>query len=167
MNLIRKCIFSFLIFLSSLQITFAVEIPQSMKDSMARDIPGMPSLLNLVVSMVVVIGMIYVTGLIYAKLNTINKDKLKKITKANSVDDYNFTILQSMQIGQQRNLYSIQMRDKVLLIGATQNNLSLLKEFDIVNVNVNDSVNQSSSSVSPTKTVKNSDIDELYRKYKN
>lgn len=37
----------------------------------------MPSLLNLVISMILVIGLIYLTGWVYQKLNRVNQAKLK------------------------------------------------------------------------------------------
>ena len=72
-------------------------------------------MLQLVVSMVVVIALIYVTGWIYSKLNIVNRNNLKKLAQK-EFDTDRFTVLQSMSLGQQRHLYSIEMNGKVLLV---------------------------------------------------
>ena len=41
-----------------------------------------------------------------------------------------FNIIQSMSLGQQRHIYSIEMNNKILLIGSTPNHINLIKEFD-------------------------------------
>lgn len=79
--------------------------------------------------MAFVIGLIYVTGWIYTKLNIVNRQKLDKINKDNS-DGSRFTVLQSMSLGQQRHLYSIEMNNKVFLVASTPSHINVLKEFD-------------------------------------
>ncbi len=158
--------FKFLLVFLFLQLSpaFAVEIPQSMKSAMSSDISGMPSLLNLIVSMVIVIGLIYVTGWIYSKLNIVNRNKLKQLTK-DDLDNYKFNVLQSMPLGQQRHLYSIQMNGKVLLVGSTPSQITLLKEFDECNqllVETKDSTTVEKDDLDETIN-----IDDLYKKYKN
>lgn len=158
--------FKFLLVFLFLQLSpaFAVEITQSMKSAMSSDISGMPSLLNLIVSMVIVIGLIYVTGWIYSKLNIVNRNKLKQLTK-DDLDNYKFNVLQSMPLGQQRHLYSIQMNGKVLLVGSTPSQITLLKEFDECNqllVETKDSTTVEKDDLDETIN-----IDDLYKKYKN
>lgn len=85
---------------------------------MAQDPIGATGILQLVISMAFVIGLIYVTGWIYTKLNIVNRQKLDKINKDNS-DGSRFTVLQSMSLGQQRHLYSIEMNNKVFLVAST------------------------------------------------
>lgn len=97
----KKIFLSLFVLLGTANLSFAVELPSVMKQTMAQDPIGMPSLLNLVLSMVFVIALIYFTGWVYAKLNVINKDKLKKITSDNT-DCKRFAVLQSMPLGQQR-----------------------------------------------------------------
>ena len=67
------------IFITINSANAAIEIPDAMKQTMAQEVSGMPSLLNLVVSMILVIAMIYLTGWIYNKLNIVNKNKLKSL----------------------------------------------------------------------------------------
>ena len=104
-------------------------IPESMKEAMQTDVAGMPSLLNLVVAMVVVIGLIYATGFIYARLSRSDKFKLG-LRSAEDFEKNKFTILSSLPLGQNKNLYSVEINNKILVIGATQQNITLLKEFD-------------------------------------
>lgn len=160
MDKIKLLLLGFLFFQYS--PAFAVELPQSMKSAMSSEIPGMPSLLNLVVSMVIVIGMIYVTGWIYSKLNIVNRNKLKQL---GNDDNFKFNVIQSMPLGQQRHLYSIEMNGKVLLVGSAPSQITLLREFD-----KNEDV---SIDIKDNKVVEKDDLDEslniddLYKKYKN
>lgn len=168
MNVINKFFVSIFFTLCAVNSAFAIDLPESMRQTMARETVGMPSLLNLVVSMVIVIAMIYFTGWVYNKLNIVNRDKLKKLAK-NDSDIHRFTVLQSMPLGQQRHLYSIEMNGKILLVGSTPSHINLIKEFD----KTPDS--QQASFEEPQKEEytkaeeqirKAVDIDELYKKYK-
>ncbi len=104
----------------------AVTIPASIKQSLKGE-SDMPSLLNLVLSMVIVIGLIYFTGWVYQKLNKINKNKL---ADDDSLEKNTFRILSSQPLGQQRHLYSVEINGKVLVVGVTPQNISLIKEFE-------------------------------------
>lgn len=158
-KLLLLCLLSF-----QFKPALAVELPQTMKSAMSSEISGMPSLLNLVVSMVIVIGLIYVTGWIYSKLNIINRNKLKQLTK-DDFDSYKFNVIQSMSLGQQRQLYSIEMNGKVLLVGSTPSHISLLKEFDKDESNTEEHKN--CSNVEKDYLDDPINIDDLYKKYKN
>ena len=163
----KKILLSLFVLLGTANLSFAVELPSVMKQTMAQEAIGMPSLLNLVLSMVLVIALIYFTGWVYTKLNLINKDKLKKITSDNS-DFRHFTVLQSMPLGQQRYLYSIEMNGKIFLVGSTPSHISLLKEFDEKAEKDADTYSVATDSDSDDSFVpKSFDIDELYKKYKN
>lgn len=176
-NLNRFYITASLMFLCA-QSTNAVTIPSVMKETMAQDAAGMPSLFNLIISMVVVIGLIYFTGWIYSKLNVVNKKKMKEIAAQHDDDDASFTILQSMPLGQQKHLYLIEVKDKILLVGSTQQNISLLKDFDksslnkdkitIENIQTSDSIQDTLYESKPKDEQSTQiNIDELYKKYKN
>lgn len=152
---------------------YSLDLPASMKQTMANETAGMPSLLNLVVSMIVVIGLIYVTGWIYNKLNIINRDKLNRLG-ARDIEAHKFKVLQSMPLGQHRHIYSIEMNGKVLLVGSTPSHISLIKEFDKENnakLNSQEIVSGKNEGQSFTETddssAASSDIEELFRKYKN
>ena len=110
--MMKKFLLVLPLFLITSGMSYAVELPSVMKQTMAQDPIGMPGMVNLVLSMVIVIALIYATGWIYTKLNIINKDKLKKITSSQN-DKERFSVLQSMPLGQQRHLYSIEMNNKI------------------------------------------------------
>lgn len=142
----------------------AIEIPDAMKQTMAQEVSGMPSLLNLVVSMILVIAMIYLTGWIYNKLNIVNKNKLKSLAN-NDTDLKKFTVIQSMPLGQQRYIYTVEMAGKILLVGSTPSHINLLKEFSENDFVVQNTISNQKTDVSNEK--ENSvNIDELYKKYK-
>lgn len=166
-NFMKKIFSVFTFMLLNINSAFAVDIPDVMKQTMSHE-AGMPSLLHLVVSMILVIGLIYLTGWIYAKLNVVNRDKLNKISSENS-DGYKFKVLQSMPLGQQRYIYSVEMNGKVLLIGSTPSHINLLKEFDgnVVSTNkISDTDKQFDDSEDSSQNQKSINIDDLYRKYK-
>ena len=155
------------------QTSYSVEIPSIMQQTMAQDPIGMPGILNLVVSMAVVIALIYATGWIYTKLNVINKDKLKKFVSDKDLKN-RFNVLQSMPLGQQRYLYSIEMNGKIMLIGSTPSHINLLKEFDktdcsqeILQQSLKTSQQENSSKIEKKQELKSSlNLDEIYRKYR-
>lgn len=164
----KKIFLAMLIVFGTINTSFAVDIPETMQASMAHDPIGLSNLLHLVVSLLLVIGMIYVVGWIYAKLNIVNKDRLGKLNSGSGSDN-KFKLLQTMSLGQQRNLYSIEMNGKIMLIGATSNSINLLKDFDVVN---NEKEVKEGSSTSQLWTVStantkqdDSSLDELYKKY--
>ena len=72
--MMKKFLLVLPLFLITSGMSYAVELPSVMKQTMAQDPIGMPGMVNLVLSMVIVIALIYATGWIYTKLNIINKD---------------------------------------------------------------------------------------------
>ncbi len=145
---------------------FAVNLPDAMKQSMSQQDYGIPSVMNLVLSMIFVIALIYITGWVYTKLNIVNRKNIAKI--AESKDKARFNIIQSMSLGQQRHIYSVEMNNKILLIGSTPSHINLIKEFDknkfddTVDTD-NEKGNIENITDSQSKTTS---IDELYKKYK-
>lgn len=156
-------VFSFLLLNQS---AFAVDIPAAMKQSMNYDY-GMPSLFQLVFSMAFVIGLIYFTGWVYQKLNLVNKKQISKLSSNTQLS--RFTVLQSMSLGQQRHIYTIEMNGKILLVGSTPTQINLIKEFDkIEDVDLSGTNVEKSTPNLDLNNVENSvSIDELYKKYKN
>lgn len=179
-NLKDKLLLVLIMFLSFSSSALCIEIPDSMKQAMASETAGMPSMINLVLSMVIVIALIYATGWVYNKLNLVNRDKLNKLG-ADEFDKHKFSVLQTMPLGQHRYLYSIEMNEKVLLVGSTPSHISLIKEFSNEDksekLNLKDDYSQTGqhqdvdSNVQVTqKSDVNSkssiNIDDLYKKYK-
>lgn len=153
----KKTGFLIYIFLISCNVGFcAVSVPEAMKNTMKTQ-SDMPSLLNLVISMILVIGLIYLTGWIYQKLNKINQTKLTdKLTEKNK-----FKVISSLPLGSQKNLYAVEFNDKILVVGATQNSITILKDYD---------KDFSSSQPLESKNVESKEkfdgLEELYKKYK-
>ena len=77
----KKIFLSLFVLFGAVNSSFAVEIPDVMRKTMAQDPIGATGILQLVISMAFVIGLIYVTGWIYTKLNIVNRQKLDKINK--------------------------------------------------------------------------------------
>ena len=163
----KNILIGFICLLSITKSAFAVTLPDAMRESMSHDY-GIPSVMNLVLSMIFVIALIYITGWVYTKLNLVNRKKISNITKTEN-NNTQFNVIQSMPLGQQRHLYSIEMNNKILLIGSTPSHINLIKEYDKKSFDneITSDFTQSNieSDTDTKKTVSN--IDELYRKYKN
>lgn len=162
----KRYIFSIFSFLLLSKSAFAVDLPSVMKQSMNYDY-GMPSLFQLVFSMAFVIGLIYFTGWFYQKLNIVSKKQISKLSKNAEVS--RFTVLQSMSLGQQRHIYTIEMNGKILLVGSTPSHINLIKEFDKVeDINLSSAFEDvSQNSPDDNKESDSISIDDLYKKYKN
>lgn len=88
-----------------------------------------PNYFTLIFGLILVIFLIYLTGFFYQKLigvnSKINKkanDELEKITKAK--------VISHTPLGQGKDIYIVQVKDKTLVLGATQNQVNLLREFN-------------------------------------
>ena len=79
-----------------------------------------PNYLTLVFGLILVICLIYLVGLIYQKLI---KVKLGDIEET-------LTILNTLSLGQGKNLHIIKINSKYILIGATQNSITFLKDLN-------------------------------------
>lgn len=185
MKKLISAIFIFLsFFLNSGAVFAAVSIPSAMKQAMQNEVNGMPSLFNLIVSMVIVIGMIYLTGFVYTKLSRYNQSKLGRRDR-DFFEANKFQVLSSMPLGQNKNLYAVEINGKVLVVGVTAQNISLLKEFDdesvdtksikandfIDDFNEDEEIEETAGkkgnySTSPTAESSLSDISSLFEKYK-
>ena len=82
-----------------------------------------PNFVTMFFSLLVVIGLIYFTGIIYKKLIKIKLDDT-------SQDDCDIQILKTISLGQGKNLHVIQIKQSRFLIGATQYNISYIKELE-------------------------------------
>ena len=94
------------------------EIKQALNNNMYE-----PNYFSLFLGLFVVIGLVYITSYIYQKLVKI------KITPE-EIDMYNIEILSTKSLGQNKSLHIIKANGKCCLIGATQNNITFIKDID-------------------------------------
>ncbi len=82
-----------------------------------------PNYFSLFLGLFLVIALIYLTGYIYQKLIKV---------KINQEDDETNKpqILSTVSLGQGKNLHIVKINNEYILIGATQNNISYLKDLD-------------------------------------
>lgn len=82
-----------------------------------------PNYFSMLFGLLFVVALIYLTGIIY-----------KKMTKIKIGDDreeeHAIELISSASLGQNKNLYVIKTDNKYSLIGATQNNISFLRDLD-------------------------------------
>jgi len=99
-------------------------IPEKKKDK--KEV----TFLDLVNALVIVIGLILATGWIYSKLSRINPENLLS-GKFNKITENQFKIISSLQLGSGKSVHLIEINNKHLIVGATQNNINLLSEIEI------------------------------------
>ncbi len=81
-----------------------------------------PSYFGMIFGLFLVIGLIYLTGILYKKLS--------KIKLSDESDDkYDIQIVSSTSLGQNKNLFVVKIKSKCCLLGATQNNITLIKDL--------------------------------------
>ena len=108
------------------QSVFASEIiPYSIKRVLKHS--SSIDYISVIISLGIVILLIYITGIIYAKLNILNQKTVKKQFK--DFDESRVVIHSSTPIGQNKFLYVISVYDKKLLIGVSNDNISLIKDL--------------------------------------
>lgn len=85
-----------------------------------------PNYFSMILGLFVVVGLIYLTGFLYQKL-----------TKSSIIsEDYVLNkaqIISTTSLGQGRNLHVIKIGDSACLIGATQNNITFIKDIELQN----------------------------------
>ena len=110
-----------------------------------------------VISLAVVIGLIYFTAWLYKKLNKFNSQKFTKEDKTSNINKFN--VLSSQALGQNKALYVVEINNQYLILGATQSNINLLKEFSKSDIEKLNSTQQSKQ--------KDTWVDDIAIKYDN
>jgi len=88
-----------------------------------------PSILKIFNSLVFVILLILITGWAYMKIKKINPEQLLS-GKFNKLDENNFKIISSLQLGAGKSIYLIEINNKQLIVGTTASNVNLLAQMD-------------------------------------
>ena len=109
------------LFLVLNSVAFADTNQEEIKEVLAQN-HYEPNYFSMILGLFVVVGLIYLTGFLYQKLLKI------KLQDAN-LDSLKPQIVSSVQLGQNKNLYVIKIKDEYSLIGASANNISLIKEL--------------------------------------
>lgn len=119
----KKFLMYLFMFLLSETATFAnTPIEEALKSSAHE-----PNYISVFGALIFVVALIYITGIIYTKLNVVGSKVAKKV-KHDFVADKVF-ILSSMPMSNGKSLHVIEVNDEKLLIGVSQNNISLIKEL--------------------------------------
>lgn len=131
-----------------------------------------PNYFSILVSLVFVIFLIYVTGILYTKLNKVGVKTVRNELKESS--DIKPVVLSTTPIGHDKSLQVIEINGEKLLIGVSQNSVSLIKTLesgkrqDVINEtpvhNTNLEQSQVENKTKEEHTV-NADDFGLYKKY--
>ena len=131
-----------------------------------------PNYFSILVSLVFVIFLIYVTGILYTKLNKVGVKTVRNELKESS--DIKPVVLSTTPIGHDKSLQVVEINGEKLLIGVSQNSVSLIKTLesgkrqDIINEtpvhNTNVEQSQVENKTKEEHTV-NADAFGLYKKY--
>ncbi len=87
-----------------------------------------PNYFSILVSLVFVIFLIYVTGILYTKLNKVGVKTVRNELKESS--DIKPVVLSTTPIGHDKSLQVVEINGEKLLIGVSQNSVSLIKTLD-------------------------------------
>lgn len=107
------------LFLNS--VAFAQATTEEIKEVLSKNAYE-PNYFSMILGLFLVIVLIYLTGFLYQKLMKVNI-----IAKENEV--IKPQIISTTSLGQGRNLHVIKIGDEVCLLGATQNNITYIKEI--------------------------------------
>ena len=87
-----------------------------------------PNYFSILVSLVFVIFLIYVTGILYTKLNKVGVKTVRNELKESS--DIKPVVLSTTPIGHDKSLQVVEINGEKLLIGVSQNSVSLIKTLE-------------------------------------
>jgi flagellar biogenesis protein FliO len=88
-----------------------------------------PSFFNLITSLSIVIVLIFITGWIYSKLSRISAENLFS-GKLGQLSNNTFKIISTVQLGPNKTLHLIEINNKQLIIGCTQDKINLITEMN-------------------------------------
>ncbi|MBQ3311570.1 flagellar biosynthetic protein FliO [bacterium] len=139
-----------------IQPVFADEIlPSSIKRVLKHTVDT--NYFSVLLALGVVILLIYITGIIYAKLNVLGYKTMKKEYK--DFEESKVIILSTTQLGPNKFLHVVEISGKKMLLGVSNDNITLLKDLSENESKNNDDNCLVSNELSITK-----DLDNLYKK---
>ena len=94
------------------------EIKQALNNNMYE-----PNYFSLFFGLFVVISLVYITSYVYQKL-------IKVKINQDDTDIYKIDILSTTSLGQNKSIHIIKANGKCMLIGATQNNITFIKDIE-------------------------------------
>lgn len=152
----------FMIFVNANIALANVTIPDNMKQALKHS-PDTPSIINIVASLVIVIILIYVVSWIYMKLSQVNTKNLFKQPK--ELEFNKAKIISGITLGQNRNLYVVELNNKYLVLGVTPNNINLIKEFDKdTKQDLNKILDDTKNEIKNTQNEKEPIVETLFKK---
>jgi len=95
------------------------------------------SYVSVIIALGVVILLIYITGIIYARLNVLGHNTMKK--QYLDLSDSKLLILSTTPIGNNKSLLVVELAGKKMLIGVTNESITLIKDLDEIDKNKNQS----------------------------
>ena len=94
-----------------------------------------PTFIGAIFSLIAVLGLIYLVSFLYQKLNVFNE---KFANKNEKKETNKFKMISTTPMGQGKFLHVVEINNKYLALGSTQNNISFLREFskeEVENIN--------------------------------
>ena len=141
-----------------IQPAFAYEnITSNIKYALKHSTEG--SYFSVVIALGIVILLIYITGIIYAKLNVFGHNTMKK--QYLDLSDSKLIILSTTPIGNNKSLMVVELAGKKMLIGVTNEMITLIKDLD------DNKTPKDSAKTFLNETIKNEPLDKIYPKDNN
>lgn len=117
----KKRLFIFLLFFYS-TISNQIFAQEDLTTSLSKN-QWEPNYIGMFFGLFVVLGLVYLSAFIYQKLLKV------KISK-NINSNISAEIISTTPLGQNKNLHIIKVQDEYILIGATSNNISYIKNIE-------------------------------------
>lgn len=121
------------ILLSSKAFAVPEVLTEPMKE-MLKQSPSIPSVTNVILSTLFMIVIIYAVAITYQKLNEFNNKRFSE----NGEKTYSLNklkVVNCLPLGANKTLHIVEVNEKFLVLGSTQTQISLLKEFDKKDLN--------------------------------
>lgn len=156
-----KLVLSGLFFLTRHCKAFALDqdlpIDTPLENVLSQGVIYEGGILRAILSLLIVIGLIYLTAWAYKRLNIFNTSKLVKTQQQTGMNK--FKVISSQSLGANKNLHVVEINGKYLVLGSTQNNISLIKEFDKI------LIESAESKISAAQEADNDIMKDLLDKY--
>lgn len=131
MKKIYYSILTFLFLSSSCAFAYGTSLKQFIKSVVSHS--EFSYFFNTIVSLLFVIILVYVTAIMYKNLSRVNARQFAKIDEK-TFQTNQISSLSSLPLGQNKSLQVVQINNKILLLGISEKNISLIREFDVNSV---------------------------------
>lgn len=131
--MIRLVSFLFVLFIANPVFATTIDVLPSQMKVALKNTAVIPSISHVVISTFLMVVIIYLIAFLYQRLSAFNARKFAIIDEK-PISINKMKIVNSLSLGANKALFIVEVNDKFLVLGSTNNNISLVKEFDKKNL---------------------------------